>query len=109
MPRWNAVGPKGTVHSSEIGVSSVEGMRGIPGNAVYGAMKAAVISFTASLACEVGQYCVRVNALAPTTTLSDNTRHTLAEDPACRRATEPDQTRQICGTRRSGWCCSFPG
>lgn len=48
-----------------LNVSSVEGMRGIPGNAVYGAMKAAVISFTASLACEVGQYGVRVNALAP--------------------------------------------
>lgn len=48
-----------------LNVSSVEGMRGIPGNAVYGAMKAAVISFTASLACEVGQYGVRVNAIAP--------------------------------------------
>lgn len=48
-----------------LNVSSVEGMRGIPGNAVYGAMKAAVISFTASLASEVGQYGVRVNGLAP--------------------------------------------
>jgi len=43
----------------------VEGLRGIPGNAVYGAMKAAVVSFTASLAAEVGQYGVRVNAIAP--------------------------------------------
>lgn len=48
-----------------LNVSSVEGMRGIPGNAVYGAMKAAVISFTASLASEVGQYGIRVNAIAP--------------------------------------------
>jgi NAD(P)-dependent dehydrogenase (short-subunit alcohol dehydrogenase family) len=48
-----------------LNVSSVEGMRGIPGNAVYGAMKAAVIAFTASLAVEVGQYGVRVNAIAP--------------------------------------------
>jgi NAD(P)-dependent dehydrogenase (short-subunit alcohol dehydrogenase family) len=48
-----------------LNVSSVEGMRGIPGNAVYGAMKAAVVSFTASLAAEVGQYGVRVNAIAP--------------------------------------------
>lgn len=48
-----------------LNVSSVEGMRGIPGNAVYGAMKAAVIAFTASLASEVGQYGIRVNALAP--------------------------------------------
>jgi NAD(P)-dependent dehydrogenase (short-subunit alcohol dehydrogenase family) len=47
-----------------LNVSSVEGMRGIPGNAVYGAMKAAVISFTASLASEVGQYGIRVNAIA---------------------------------------------
>jgi NAD(P)-dependent dehydrogenase (short-subunit alcohol dehydrogenase family) len=48
-----------------LNVSSVEGLRGIPGNAVYGAMKAAVISFTASLAAEVGQHGIRVNALAP--------------------------------------------
>jgi NAD(P)-dependent dehydrogenase (short-subunit alcohol dehydrogenase family) len=48
-----------------LNVSSVEGMRGIPGNAVYGAMKAAVIGFTASLAAEVGQYSIRVNCLAP--------------------------------------------
>ena len=48
-----------------LNVSSVEGLRGIPGNAVYGAMKAAVASFTASLAAEVGQYGVRVNCLAP--------------------------------------------
>jgi NAD(P)-dependent dehydrogenase (short-subunit alcohol dehydrogenase family) len=48
-----------------LNVSSVEGLRGIPDNAVYGAMKAAVVSFTASLAAEVGQHGVRVNALAP--------------------------------------------
>jgi NAD(P)-dependent dehydrogenase (short-subunit alcohol dehydrogenase family) len=48
-----------------LNVSSVEGMRGIPGNAVYGAMKAAVIAFTASLAAEVGQHGIRVNAIAP--------------------------------------------
>lgn len=48
-----------------LNVSSVEGLRGIPGNAVYGAMKAAVIAFTASLAAEVGQHGIRVNAIAP--------------------------------------------
>jgi 2-hydroxycyclohexanecarboxyl-CoA dehydrogenase len=50
---------------SVVNVSSVEGLRGIPGNAVYGAMKAAVIAFTASLAAEVGQHGVRVNCIAP--------------------------------------------
>ncbi|MEO9140004.1 MAG: SDR family NAD(P)-dependent oxidoreductase [Jatrophihabitans sp.] len=52
-------------HGAILNVSSVEGFRGIPGNAVYGAMKAAVISFTASLAAEVGQHGIRVNAIAP--------------------------------------------
>jgi 2-hydroxycyclohexanecarboxyl-CoA dehydrogenase len=48
-----------------LNVSSVEGMRGIPGNAVYGAFKAAIINFTAGLAAEVGQHGIRVNCLAP--------------------------------------------
>jgi NAD(P)-dependent dehydrogenase (short-subunit alcohol dehydrogenase family) len=48
-----------------VNVSSVEGLRGIPGNAVYGAYKAAVIAFTASLAAEVGQHGIRVNCIAP--------------------------------------------
>ena len=56
-----------------LNVSSVEGLRGIPGNAVYGAMKAAVISFTASLASEVGQYGIRVNCLAPDFTDTEQT------------------------------------
>jgi len=56
-----------------VNVSSVEGMRGIPGNAVYGAMKAAVVAFTASLAHEVGQFGVRVNAIAPDLTDTSQT------------------------------------
>ncbi|MEU6658823.1 SDR family oxidoreductase [Streptomyces sp. NPDC046821] len=48
-----------------VNLTSVEGLRGIPGNAVYGAFKAAVVNFTASLAAEVGQYGIRVNAVAP--------------------------------------------
>jgi NAD(P)-dependent dehydrogenase (short-subunit alcohol dehydrogenase family) len=56
-----------------LNVSSVEGQRGIPGNAVYGAMKAALSSFTASLAVEVGQYGIRVNCLAPDLTDSPQT------------------------------------
>jgi NAD(P)-dependent dehydrogenase (short-subunit alcohol dehydrogenase family) len=52
-------------HGAIVNVSSVEGLRGCPGNAVYGAYKAAVIAFTASLAVEVGQYGVRVNCIAP--------------------------------------------
>lgn len=45
--------------------STVEAFRGIPGCAPYSAYNAGVSAFTRSLAVEVGQYGVRVNAIAP--------------------------------------------
>lgn len=48
-----------------INISTVEAFRGIPGHAVYSAFNAGVSAFTKSLAVEVGQYGVRVNAIAP--------------------------------------------
>lgn len=45
--------------------STVEAFRGIPGHAAYSAYNAGVSAFTKSLAVEVGQYGVRVNAIAP--------------------------------------------
>jgi 2-hydroxycyclohexanecarboxyl-CoA dehydrogenase len=50
---------------SIIQVSSVEGQRGIPSNAVYSAYKAGLINFARSLAVEVGGHGIRVNCLAP--------------------------------------------
>ncbi len=49
-------------------VSSIEGFRGIPQFAVYGAFKAVVTGFTMSLALELGPEGIRVNAVAPETT-----------------------------------------
>jgi 2-hydroxycyclohexanecarboxyl-CoA dehydrogenase len=48
-----------------INVSSVEGFRGIPNNAVYSAFKAGAVNFTRSLAAEVGIHNIRVNGIAP--------------------------------------------
>lgn len=48
-----------------INVHSVEGMRGYPGDPVYGAMKAAVGHFTTCLAVQVGRYGIRVNGIGP--------------------------------------------
>jgi len=48
-----------------VNVSTVEAFRGIPGHTVYSAYKAAVSAFTKSLAVELGQYGIRVNAVAP--------------------------------------------
>ena len=52
-------------HGSIVNVHSVEGMRGYPGEPVYGAMKAAVAHFTTSLAVNMGRHGIRVNAIGP--------------------------------------------
>ncbi len=48
-----------------VNVHSVEGMRGYPGDPVYGAMKAAVAAFTTDLAVSVGRHGIRVNGMGP--------------------------------------------
>ena len=50
---------------SIVNVHSVEGMRGYPGDPVYGAMKAAVAHFTTCLAASLGRNGVRVNGIGP--------------------------------------------
>lgn len=53
---------------SIVNVSTVEAFRGIPLTVVYSAFKAAITGFTQSLAIELGQHGIRVNAVAPETT-----------------------------------------
>ncbi len=50
---------------SIVNVHSVEGLRGYPGEPVYGAMKAAVAHFTTCLAAEQGRAGIRVNGIGP--------------------------------------------
>jgi NAD(P)-dependent dehydrogenase (short-subunit alcohol dehydrogenase family) len=50
---------------SIVNFHSVEGMRGYPGEPVYGAMKAAAAHFTTNLAVVVGRYGIRVNGIGP--------------------------------------------
>ena len=53
-------------HSGSIvNVSSVEGIRGYPGDPVYGAYKAALVHFTTCLAVELGRKGIRVNGIGP--------------------------------------------
>jgi NAD(P)-dependent dehydrogenase (short-subunit alcohol dehydrogenase family) len=50
---------------SIVNVHSVEGLRGYPGEPVYGAMKAAVAHFTTNLAVLEGRHGIRVNGIGP--------------------------------------------
>lgn len=50
---------------SIVNVHSVEGMRGYPGEPVYGAMKAAAVAFTTDLAAGMGRHGIRVNGIGP--------------------------------------------
>ena len=59
---------------SVINISSIEGYRGIPNCAVYSAFKTAIAGLTRSLALEFAPYQVRVNAIAPETTETDQVR-----------------------------------
>jgi NAD(P)-dependent dehydrogenase (short-subunit alcohol dehydrogenase family) len=48
-----------------LNITSIEGLRAAPLYAVYAACKAGMISFTKSMAVELGEHGIRVNALAP--------------------------------------------
>ncbi|MEZ5166704.1 MAG: SDR family oxidoreductase [Acidimicrobiales bacterium] len=50
---------------SIVNVHSVEGMRGYPGEPVYGAMKAALAHFTTCLAAGYGRQGIRANGIGP--------------------------------------------
>lgn len=55
-----------------VNMSSLSGRRGKKSYAVYCASKFAIIGFTQSLACELGEHGIRVNAICPA--LIDNER-----------------------------------
>jgi NAD(P)-dependent dehydrogenase (short-subunit alcohol dehydrogenase family) len=50
---------------SIINIASIEALRAAPQYAVYAAAKAAMVSFTRTMAVELGAHNIRVNALAP--------------------------------------------
>lgn len=52
-------------HGAIVNNATVEAFRGIPYAAVYAAFNAGVVAFTRSLAVDVAQHGIRVNAIAP--------------------------------------------
>lgn len=61
----------GAKGGSIVNVSSIGGTLGAPGQSVYGATKAAVISMSRAAAVEYGRDGIRVNAIAPGATMTD--------------------------------------
>lgn len=86
-----------------VNVSSIIAGTGFSGLSVYGATKASLIGFTRSLAREVGQFDVTVNAIAPgfidtdmTSEMPSEQRDTVVRRSALRRLAQPvDVARSV--------------
>ncbi|MET0238369.1 MAG: SDR family oxidoreductase [Sphingobium sp.] len=57
-----------------INITSIEGSRAAPGYAVYAACKAGINNYTRTMALELADYGIRVNAIAPDFTVTPGTR-----------------------------------
>ncbi len=65
---------KASSGASIVNISTIEAFRGIPNAALYSAFKAAITGFTKSLALELGPAGIRVNAIAPETTATEQVK-----------------------------------
>ena len=57
-----------------VNVASIEASRAAPGYAVYASCKAGMLNFTRTMALELGEHRIRVNAIAPDYTVTPGTR-----------------------------------
>lgn len=85
-----------------INIASVAGLDGSPLDCTYGSAKAALIAFTKSLAAEVGETGIRVNAIAPgpveTEMLNmyqEDIKKTLQERNLLKRFARPEEIAEI--------------
>jgi 2-deoxy-D-gluconate 3-dehydrogenase len=70
---------------SIVSIASTHGMTGIAGRSVYGISKAGLIQMTRMLAIEWADKNIRVNAIAPTTVMTES-RQEMLSDPGKRAA-----------------------
>jgi NAD(P)-dependent dehydrogenase (short-subunit alcohol dehydrogenase family) len=82
---------------SIVNVHSVEGMRGYPGEPVYGALKGAVAHFTVCLAAEQGRNGIRVNGIGPDLTQTPQVDYITGFEAAS------DLWPSWCPVGRLGW------
>jgi NAD(P)-dependent dehydrogenase (short-subunit alcohol dehydrogenase family) len=60
----------------------------LPGRDCYTAAKGAIASMTRSMAAEYAPYKIRVNAIAPSVTLSDRVKRLLEQSPEIEKIAE---------------------
>ena len=70
-----------------VNISSINGTRGFPNRAVYGASKAAIINLTETLSMENRKYGVRANCLVPGAVVG-SVRRQIMRELAAREGTE---------------------
>jgi NAD(P)-dependent dehydrogenase (short-subunit alcohol dehydrogenase family) len=82
---------------SIVNVTSIEGMRAAPNFAVYAACKAGMISFTKTMAVELAEHDIRVNAIAPDHTITPGGRgnRSGAVDPESWAETTDDWAKLV--------------
>ena len=68
-----------------VSMASTHGMTGLSGRSVYGISKAGLIQMTRMLAIEWAGHNIRVNAIAPTTVMTES-RQEMLSDPDKRKA-----------------------
>jgi NAD(P)-dependent dehydrogenase (short-subunit alcohol dehydrogenase family) len=85
---------------SIINVSSIEASRAAPNFAVYAACKAGMLNFTRTMALELAEHGIRVNAIAPDYTVTPGVRgnHTGPVDPAS--WVQPNEQHEAATARR---------
>jgi NAD(P)-dependent dehydrogenase (short-subunit alcohol dehydrogenase family) len=80
-----------------VNVTSIEGSRAAPGYAVYAACKAGMNNFTRTMALELADHGIRVNAIAPDYTVTPGTRGQIGGpvDPAKWPEPSPAQAEAV--------------
>jgi NAD(P)-dependent dehydrogenase (short-subunit alcohol dehydrogenase family) len=85
---------------SIVNVSSIEASRAAPNYAVYGACKAGMLNFTRSMALELAEHGIRVNAIAPDYTVTPGLSGNVT-GPVDRAAwVQPSEAQQDAAARR---------
>ena len=87
---------------SIVNVTSIEALRAAPMYAVYAACKAGMVNFTMTMALELAEHNIRINAIAPDQTITPGLRGNRPARSIPRRGSSAAPSRAAC-CARSRW------